>query len=145
MTDLQTQIDNYKELEEFVDNIEGNDLAAVVYEQLGSDDLDEFRSTLQDVLRGGANAGWSGFIYHNDTVKFFEENKELIMDSVKETVTDCGYTGVLEFIKSFNCLGEDYTIDEIGAVVYGDDKDDVSIKNALAWYALETVAMAADY
>ena len=62
----------------------------------------------------------------------------------KQDASDFGQE-MLEMIRGFRCLGNsgkpDYTTDEIAEAIYSgrSDSSDV-IRNAMAWYALESVA-----
>lgn len=128
-------------------------LQKAVVEQLGYDveALDEeCLSTFRDVTRGGADGGFTGFIWHKDTLEFFEKNKKLIKEQLKEDSESYG-TSVIEMVRNFNVLSSgqgkerkpDYTEDEVGQVLYGNAQEEdfyVQIANCLAWYALEEVA-----
>lgn len=126
------------------------DLQKAVLIQMGEDDniqtLEDVSNTyllenLKDIANYGAGAGWVGFTYYSDTVKFFDNNKTLIIDSLKKLSSDLD-EGLPEMIASFNCLHSNYSVDEIAEVIYGNFKNDneIAIKNALSWYALEEVA-----
>ena len=108
-----------------------------VIKQLGG------KESLEDVYNHGADGGFSGFIYHSDTVEFFRKNKKHIIMLAENTANDLG-EDVTNMIKGFNCL-KDYelTNSQIGKVLYGrfsDSGDNVYIMNALSWFALEEVA-----
>ena len=104
--------------------------------------------SLLDVYNHGADAGFHGFTYYADTVKFYKKNKKEIIDLAKEQAGSM-QVNVLEMIGGFNCLKYyDYKLnrwtdsegqDAIGETVYGRKVDDV-VANALAWFALEEVA-----
>ena len=125
------------------------DLQIAVIEQMGGGEniktLEDVSNTyvlenLKDVANYGADGGWTGFIYYSDTVKFFDNNKALIIKSVKELASDLG-EGLLEMISKFRCLNNEYGVDEIAEVIYANSEEgEYSIKNALSWYALEEVA-----
>jgi hypothetical protein len=133
-------------------------LQNAVFRQLGYSRKDlkkensELRGILEEVCRGGASAGWSGFNYYEDTVQFTKDNRAEILKSIKELASDLGENPV-ELIKGFNCFrvnkGETFPSDienAIGRFVYGgtyredEDCDIQTVYNALAWYALEEVA-----
>lgn len=109
-------------------------LSKAVIEQIGD------RDSLEDVARHGADGGVPGFTYYWETVEFFNANKAAILDLVFEQADGFGLSKV-DFVKGFNCIDEvDQGIeDEIGEIVYGDG-DSTTIKNALAWFALEEIA-----
>jgi hypothetical protein len=114
-------------------------LIDAVRNQLGEDE-EEVNQTLEDVSNHGAGGGYGGFIYHSDTVKFFEDNKVEIVALVKEMSEEFGEKP-MAFVASFQCLkGEDQE-EDIAHALYGNlEKDDVVIPNALSWFALEEVA-----
>ena len=63
----------------------------------------------------------------------------------KQDAADFGQDGMIEMIRGFRCLGNagkpDYTQDEIAEAIYSGRGDCADlIRNALAWYALESVA-----
>jgi hypothetical protein len=106
-------------------------LINAVKRQLG----ENWKEDLQNVLRcsSGAAGGFTGFIRHEDTVKFAKKYRKPIMELLEEQAEGYGYSGSIEMVKSFNCLkGFDATDRET--------EDDTQILNALAWYALEEVA-----
>lgn len=125
------------------------DLQIAVIEQMSGDDniktLEDVSNTyvlenLKDVANYGADGGWNGFTYYSDTVKFFDDNKDLIMESLKELASELG-EGLLEMISKFRCLDNEYSVDEIAEVLYANSGECEFLKNALSWYALEEVAI----
>ena len=101
-----------------------------------------FTEIAPDVDRHGASGGFSGFIYYTETTAFYDKNKKAILESLAAMAADMG-TSIIEMVAGFNCVNS--TLDEIARVMYGSgDNDDDGIKNALSWYALETVAMEFD-
>lgn len=147
MSELTQEIERVENEQAFIENVCGHPLAEAIYEQLNCTDLGEFMNTLQDVLKGGADAGFGGFIYHTETNNFYDENDTEIIKIVEETADNLGEE-VLTVIAGFNCLN-DVTPSEVAKVIYADeeleDEMHVEIKNALAWFALEEVARAAEY
>ena len=123
-----------------------NEMKEAVITQLDMDEK-ETQQTLQDVARGGASGGFSGFIYHSDTIKFAEDNKKAIYGQIKQQAEDFG-ENPFKMIQSFSCLKDiKPTISEIADTIHGNpdqatvnDGVDTQIMNALAWYALEEVA-----
>mgnify|MGYP003349736771 CR=1 FL=1 len=116
------------------------------------------REQLADVARHGADAGWSGFTYYADTVAFYKAHKADILALAKQQADDFGQ-GMIAMIAGFNCLSSkvttnlylsnsprcyrkpDFSEDEIAEAIYsgrGESAD--TIRNALAWFALEEVA-----
>lgn len=107
----------------------------------------ELHDTLKDIRNNGADAGFSGFIYHSETCKFARDNMDDIIEAIKEMAFGMG-EDPLVFIQNFNCLG-DHVIStfEIASIIY--DKPDqatlndginTQVLNSLAWFALEETA-----
>lgn len=114
------------------------ELEKIVFKQVGAEDQADFERIMSDVTMGGADAGFNGFTYYADTVQFWQDNKAAIMDKLAQDAEGSGLS-IIEMVEAFNCLNYNYDMDEVGEVLYGDD-DNTQICNALAWYALETVA-----
>lgn len=103
-------------------------------------DLSVFSS---DVVNHGADAGFSGFIYYSETSDFTQKHKPEIIALAKDMAEIQGLN-LLAFIQSFNCL-KDCEIEEIAAAIYTTSEGEQSaVNNALAWFALETAAYAAE-
>jgi hypothetical protein len=118
-------------------------LQRAVKRQLGSDNMQEFLETLQDVANHGAGGGFSGFIYYGETVDFTRRNRAEIMEQLKEDA-ECFGTSVSDMVCNFNCF-KGYEADEILSALYGGRGDSVrAVYNGLAWYALESVASQLD-
>jgi len=112
------------------------ELEQLVKKQLGIDNDIEYSDFVRDFR--SADDGHDGFIYYEDTVKFWKKHKKLIMESLKEDA-DCCETSIVEFVESFRIL-ESTSLDDIAKALYGQYKEDYDyIYNYLAWYALETV------
>jgi hypothetical protein len=96
--------------------------------------------TLLDVANHGANGGFGKFCYYSDTTAFFKKNKKDILSLAQQDASDFGET-VSGMISRFKCLELDSHI--VDAVLMGYDKDagyQQQVYNAMAWYALESVA-----
>jgi hypothetical protein len=96
---------------------------------------------LEDVCNHGADGGYGNFVYYSDTVKFFDENKDAILERLKEDALSFG-CDALEMVCGFGCLRsfELSSIDIAAAIYEADSEWETQVKNALAWYALEEVA-----
>lgn len=96
---------------------------------------------LQTCIRGGADAGITGFIYYEDTCRFYDENRSLILLELIQEAKDYGYNSVANMAASFRCLRDYYTERVIEEQLLTANED-VSVKNALAWAALEAFAFS---
>jgi hypothetical protein len=118
-------------------------LQRAVKRQLGSDNMQEFLKTLQDVANHGAGGGFSGFTYYGETVDFTRRNRAEIMQQLKEDADSYG-SSVSDMVCNFNCF-KGYSEDEILVALYSGTGDNVTtVYNGLAWYALESVASQLD-
>lgn len=109
-------------------------LTRAVLRKLGS------RDYLEDIVNHGASGGFPGFAYYSDTVEFFNDHRALILARARDDSAEYGQ-GMLEMIAGFNCLKNDkLTADQVAAAIYEDTDDSTTVRNALAWYALEEVA-----
>ncbi len=120
-------------------------LREIVKDQLEVNSEKEFLEILDDVRRGGGDAGWNGFTYYNDVRDFVRGNKRLIMDSLDHDARDYCQAGAMDFVQGFPCL-EEYSEDQIADVLYGSGNGDSAgmVYSAIAWYALEKVAFESE-
>ena len=117
-------------------------LQEAVLKQLGHESMtEEALQELGDIAKGGIDGGFHGFTYHADTVEFFDNNRELILSSLQEMADSCG-EDILKMVTGFNCLkSHNLTPTDIMAGIYEKGSEhEVTVKNALAWYAGEEVA-----
>jgi hypothetical protein len=118
-------------------------LQRAVKRQLGSDTMQEFLETLQEVANYGAGGGFSGFTYYGENVVFTRRNRAEIMTQLKEDADSFG-SSVSDMVCNFNCF-KGYSEDEILVALYSGKGDNVTtVYNGLAWYALESVASQLD-
>ena len=99
------------------------------------------REELEDVARNSADAGWSGFTYTADTVAFYKAHKGDIL-ALAGHMADDMCEDMLAMIAGFGCLRNDkLSATEIGEALFsgrGESAD--TVRNAMAWFALEEVA-----
>lgn len=127
--------------------MEINKLEDAIKEQLGCESDEDFKQTLADVCRGGANAGFSGFVYSSELSEFFDANRSEILSELKDLASDLG-TNLIEMVKGFNCLKDtDLSVDEIGEIIYGKNKEHEMysiVIDSLCWSVLENAAFRYD-
>jgi len=119
-----------------------NKLQNKVLEQLKLEELnDESRQVLSDIANYGVDGGFTGFTSYTDTVKFFKDNKELILDEVKEIAFSLG-DDPLAMVAGFNCLKYlGINTFEVAEAIYESGSEyETEVKNALSWFAAEQVA-----
>ena len=99
------------------------------------------KENIEDVNRHGINAGFGKFIYYKDTIEFYRKNRKEINKLVFDTAEMLGEEPV-KMIQNFNCIRDEKNEyrNEIEQCIYGGNiKDQVTIPNALSWFAAEEV------
>jgi len=100
------------------------------------------RQQLNDISLHGADKGYTGFIYHCDTVAFFNRNKKDIMYLIKQDADDMGYD-LSDMLLSFGCLKHEEKEDVLEFLYNTSERSNqkyIAIKNCLAWYTVERIA-----
>lgn len=96
-----------------------------------------------DAARHGADSGFAGFTYYADTCEFARRHRKLIVDQIVDDADGFDMTPI-QVVQGFRCLDEP-SEQAVALAIYGgsvtaDLEDDVYlVRNAMAWYALETV------
>lgn len=128
----------------FLNDIEGTSLekmANAVIEQLGGVDEEVIFGSLNTVRNG--SDGYTGFIYYTETCKFWNDNKDAIMENMHELADDLD-EDLIKMIRGFGNFKDDDTVtyDAIGKALYGpyDEDENRRIYDTFAKYALEEVA-----
>ena len=143
--DGQELVIDYK-LEEqqniFLSNYSSNEkLNKAVIEQMGG--FKAFAENAPEIANNGIDGGFTGFTYHEDTLKFAQDNRELILDAMKETVDNSGwYESVPEMMGKWTDL-KGFSENEIAEALYSNDENHeahTSVYNAMAWYAGTTAS-----
>lgn len=80
---------------------------------------------LREVADHGADAGWAGFTYYRETTAFMDAHGDIVWAMVADQAMAFGVT-TMAHIASFGCAE--------GV------ESQAGLDNALAWWALETVA-----
>ena len=116
-------------------------LVKAVIKQLGyTKPTKECKETMRDICRHGIDGGYGDFVYYADTVKFFDKNRDLILEYAQSLASDLG-EDMLTMIANFNCLKHyKLTATQIMNAIYGETEDTTNVKNALAWFAGEEVS-----
>lgn len=100
---------------------------------------DSFKEMAKDVNNHGADGGFHGFTYYEDTCRFYAINRDSILEYARSMAEDFGMD-LMAFVASFRVL-KDSTESEIGLTLYGTKKQyDTTVANALSWFALEEVS-----
>lgn len=115
-------------------------LFEAVFQQTGG--FEEFKEIAQDVANHGANCGFGGWTWHNETEKFYEDNKDEILATLEEAADDFGFDSFVGMIKGFNVYQHTLvsTNEVIKALYTGVDTD--TVRNSVSWFILEEAARA---
>jgi hypothetical protein len=110
------------------------------------DSLKELSAQFENCAEHGADCGFSGFIYYNETIAFFKANRQDIVNHIETTAADLG-TDIISMVQNFGVFrhSETPTAGEIGKALWNSRKtwkDLTSLYNVFAWYALEEVSRA---
>ena len=144
---IEQLIEEHNLIGEKLERVESFKLLDEIFEQLGSDTLEEFFDTLNDVTRGGADAGFSCFIYSAEILEFYKANQSDIVELISEKAEELGDSDIIKHVLSFNCLKDcDFSPKEVYEVLYSEDLQSASssIIDALCWAVLEDLAFLAD-
>jgi hypothetical protein len=109
-------------------------------------DLIELSGNFENCALHGADCGFSGFIYYNDTIAFFKRNQTDIVDHLQNTAEELG-TDIFTMVQNFGVFrnSEKPTIVQIGKTLWGNSRiqeELTTLYNVFAWYALEEVSRA---
>ena len=106
-------------------------------------DFIELSGTLEDCSKHGADGGFSGFIYYDETKKFYKENRVDIISHMERTAAEFG-SDIISMIKNFGVFrySTKPTSSEIGIALWDSRQRDelTNLYNVFAWYALEEIA-----
>jgi hypothetical protein len=104
----------------------------------------ELSAELVNCAEHGADGGFSGFIYYNETIPFFKKNRAAIASHIEQTAAELG-TDIFSMVQGFGVFSnsEKPTPSEIGKALWDSSQthpDLTSLYNVFAWYALEEVS-----
>lgn len=101
-----------------------------------------FQESAANINDHGAAGGFPGFSYYHDTIAFFDANRDAILNMAAEMATDCGYKSSFEMMTAFNCFAGLTDQEIFNALIDPEAEESTTVKNGLAWFALEEVARA---
>ena len=116
-------------------------LTIAVIEQFS---VDSFINYAEDVARYGITGGYSGFSYYTDTEEFYTDNRDVIIEWLKNYRESIGIDdNLVSFVAGFNSMKQSgFSADEIGELIYSKDEEletDAIFANNMAWAAGEEV------
>lgn len=122
-------------------NSEFKTLINAVVKNLGGTD------SINDVNEHGANAGFSGFTWYNETHSFAMRYRKLIVKLLEEQADSLGEE-VVSMVSNFGAFRRDGMDNEDRKELYkylgGGKCEQSTITNLMAWFALEEVCRMFD-
>lgn len=117
-------------------------LVRAVVRQMGG--WESFKESAPDIVRGGIDGGFHGFIYYSETLPFAKANRKAILELASQQAKEFGM-GLVEMIEGFGCFrnnrpSQEEIIEALGGTSY--ETEPTQVRNALAWYAGEEVSRA---
>jgi hypothetical protein len=122
-----------------------NVISALGFSLNGSwNSLKELSAQFENCAEHGADGGFSGFIYYNETIPFFKQNRADIANHIEQTAAEMG-TDIFSMVQSFGVFrySDKPAPSEIGKALWDSRKthpDLTSLYNVFSWYALEEVS-----
>jgi hypothetical protein len=144
-------ITDIKELGYYISRNSGFSLTTVsnVLEALGyslddgGEAISEVSADLENCAEHGAECGFSGFIYYNETIAFYKENRQDIVKHMEQTAAEFG-TDIISMVQDFGVFrnGDKPGPSDVGRALWDSTIHDglTSLYNVFAWYALEEVS-----
>jgi hypothetical protein len=110
----------------------------------GRESLVELSGNLADCAKHGADGGFPGFIYYNETVAFFLHNRKDIVKNLEITANGLG-EDLIKMVQNFGVFrySTPPTSGEIGKALWDTGKVQDSLTplyNVFAWFCLEEIS-----
>ncbi|MDR0323570.1 MAG: hypothetical protein LBI12_03880 [Treponema sp.] len=106
--------------------------------------FNELSSEFENCALHGADAGFGGFIYYYETIKFFKTNQKDIANHLENSANELGID-IFTMVQGFGVFrnSEKPIVNHIGKALWGNSKiqpELTSLYNVFAWYDLEEVS-----
>jgi hypothetical protein len=146
VTTLRRMADYLKCNSGFSEETVNSTITALGYDPIHAtqNDFIEISRTLIECAEHGADSGFSGFIYYNDTIAFYKKNQQDIVKHMEQTAADFG-TDIITMVQEFGVFrhGDKPTTSQVGRALYdsGQTREDLtSLYNVFSWYTLEEIS-----
>src|SRR5215510_4539462 len=108
------------------------------------EEFKQLSAELENCAKHGADCGFSGFIYENETIPFFIANRQDIVSHMEKTAKELGID-IISMVQNFGVFrnSEKPTASDVGRALWDNSKtwsDLTTLYNVFAWYALEEIA-----
>ncbi len=95
----------------------------LVYAAIAQFGLDYFLANYAMIKENGITSGHRGYNHHSDTVPFYDDNREDIIDWLKERNGNIfGYESIVDIFKDSQYISE-LNLDEINEALYSENAD----------------------
>jgi hypothetical protein len=122
-----------------------NVITALGYNPSGNrESLVELSGNLADCAKHGADGGFPGFIYYEETIVFFLRNRKDIVKNLEHTADELG-EDIIGMVQHFGVFRHDIppSVGDIGRALWdtGKVRDNLtSLYNVFAWFCLEEIS-----
>jgi len=121
-----------------------NVIKALGYPLQGSGRVfNELSTEFENCAEHGADCGFCGFVYYNETIAFFKANRKDIINHMEQTAAEFG-SDIISMVQEFGVFrhGGKPTPSEVGRALWDskEHSDLTTLYNVFAWYALEEVS-----
>jgi hypothetical protein len=108
------------------------------------DEFKELSGILKDCSSHGADAGFTGFSYYSETIRFFRKHRFNIVSHMEQTAAECG-TDIISMVQNFGVFrnNDKPTTSEVGRALWDSSNywpELNTLYNVFAWYALEEIS-----
>lgn len=114
----------------------------LAYAAIDNFDLQELMESYEDINDKGISSGYMGYSYHSDTIPFFADNKEDIIEWLTQRNNNVfGHESIVNIFKDSQYLNS-VSIDEINQAIYAFDSNidkHVAVGNLLTWMVGEEI------
>jgi hypothetical protein len=108
------------------------------------EDFIELSGIFNDCAEHGANGGFTGFSYYNDTIKFFKNHRTDIIKHMEQTAAELG-TDIISMVQNFGIFSnkDKPSISQVGKALWDTSKfykELTDLYNVFSWYTFEEVS-----
>lgn len=134
---------NKKVINDFLDSMQNSDMPETLfYNAINQFGLSNLLTHHEEINEGGITSGYPGYNHHSDTVPFFKDNQNDIIEWLKNRNNNIfGYDSIVGIFKDSQYISS-LTIDEINQALYStnDTYDEhAAVANLLSWMVGEQI------
>jgi hypothetical protein len=108
------------------------------------DEVKVLSAQFKKCVEEGADSGFTGFYYYNETLSFFKKNRHDIINHMEQTAAELG-TDIISMVQNFGVFrnSDMPSAGQVGKALWDSRKcwkELTELYNVFAWYALEEVS-----